>query len=389
MKQYFWLQCKRLVRYLPGAFLATLVLLGGLAGVLGGLMGRQDQKEENNKYRVGLVGSMEDPLLQIGVEALRQYDSSQLAMELVPLAESQAKKQLSTGQISAYVVVPEGFMQEAMKGNILPLKFVSTVGASGLNSLFQQEITRAISQLLTDAQKGVYGMYAVTVQQGVYQNQDMDNMAIRYAEYILQRDRVYQVEILGAGAGTDLESYLLGGFLVLLMLLTCLPFAPVLIRRDVSLGQMLAARGRPAFWQAVCDFAGYALAMVVMVLAAALVGICVPGLERFGELLLRAIPVAILCAAISYCVYTATADLIGGVLLQFFGSVALCFVSGCLYPVYFFPVGLQKIAAWLPTGAARDWLCGNGGLWLTLGYALVFFLAGSYLSCRKLRGVGK
>lgn len=389
MKQYVWLQCKRLGRYLPGAFLAVLVLLGGLAGVLGSLMDRQNQKEENNPYRIGVVGSIEDPMLQLGVEAICRYDSSRLAMELVPMEQAQAQAQLSAGQLSAYVVVPEGFVQEALSGNILPLKYVSTLGAVGLNTLFQQEITQAISQMLTDAQKGVYGMYAVTTQQGVYKQQGMDDMAIGYASFILARDRVYRVETLGAGAGADLESYLLSGFLVTVLLLACLPFAALLIQQDISLGQMLAARGRPACFQAACDFAVYALALVGMVLAAALVALCLPGLDRLPGLLVRAVPVAILCAAFSYWIYTLSADLIGGVLLQFFGSLAMCFVSGCLYPVYFFPVGVQKLAAWLPAGAARDWLCANGGLWHIFGYTLVFFLAGSYLRCRKLRGVGK
>lgn len=389
MKQYFLLQWKRLARYLPGAFLAVVILLGGLAGVLGSLMDRQSQREENHTYQVGVVGSAEDPLLQIGIEAIRQYDSSQLAMELITMEEPQAKRALSAGRISAYVVVPEGFVEEALNGNILPLKFVSTVGATGLNTIFQQEITQAISQLLTDAQKSVYGMYAATSVEGVYQSRGMDKMAIAYTEYILMRNQVYRVETLGAGSGADLENYLLCGFLVLFLMLACLPFAPVMIRKDVSLGQMLAARGRPAFLQALCDLASYALTLMVMVLAAGLISLCIPKMEAFGKLLLRAIPAAVLCAAISYFIYTLAADLIGGVLLQFFVSIALCFVSGCLYPVYFFPVGVQKLAAWLPTGAARDLLCGSGGLWLTLGYALVFFLAGSYLSCRKLRGVGK
>ena len=46
-------------------------------------------------------------------------------------------------------------------------------------------------------------------------------------------------------------------------------------------------------------------------------------------------------------------DLIGGVLMQFFVTLALCFVSGCLYPITFFPDAVQKLAKFLPTGIAR------------------------------------
>ena len=103
--------------------------------------------------------------------------------------------------------------------------------------------------------------------------------------------------------------------------------------------------------------------------------------------MLRGLPVAVLAAAVSYLVYSLVSDLISGVLLQFFVSLALCFVSGCLYPVYFFPSGVQRVAAWLPTGAARNYLAGAPwGLAVTLGYVLVLFLLGSFLRCRKIRG---
>jgi len=396
MKQYFWLQCKRLSRYLPGAFLVVLILLGGLAGVLGVTMDQQAQKEENHKFRIGVVGPMDDPLLQVGVEAIRNYDSSQLAMELVSMEESQAKKDLAMGRISAYIVVPEGFVENALSGTILPLRFVSTVGSSGMSSIVQQELTDAISLVLTDAQKGVYGMYQVTGERGLYRASGMDKMAVKYAEYVLARDQLYRVETLGIGDGLDLGAYLLCGFLVLFLMLSCLPFAPLLIRRDPALGQMLAARGRPAFLQTVCDLVSYLMVLLVMVLAVAAAALLLPGLADFGKLLLQALPVVVLCGSLSYLLYTLATDLIGGVLLQFFVTLGMCFVSGCLYPVFFFPSGVQKMAAWLPAGVARQYLAGamTGspdlvGLLGLIGYSAAFFLVGSYLSCRRVRGVGR
>jgi len=84
----------------------------------------------------------------------------------------------------------------------------------------------------------------------------------------------------------------------------------------------------------------------------------------------------------SFCLYQLTAQLLSGVLLQFFVTVAMCFLCGCMYPVFFFPEGLQKLGAWLPAGLARSLLAGcvTGdfpiSLWLTsLGYCLVFLCA--------------
>ena len=80
------------------------------------------------------------------------------------------------------------------------------------------------------------------------------------------------------------------------------------------------------------------------------------------------------------------------VLLQFFLSTALCFVSGCMYPVYFFPVSVQRVAAWLPAGLARSQLasCITGEndvqtLLLLLAYALVFSIVGISARVRAVK----
>ena len=105
MMRYFLLECKRLARYLPAAALVTALLLGALAGILGGTQSANAQKEENQRFRIGVVGSLDDPLLQMGVEAISTYDSSRLALELVPMDETAARGQLALGQISAYMVL--------------------------------------------------------------------------------------------------------------------------------------------------------------------------------------------------------------------------------------------------------------------------------------------
>jgi len=395
MKRYFSLQCKRLLRYLPGAFLVAVLLLGGLGGVLGMTMSSQAQKEENNKFRIGVVGSMDDPLLQMGVDAISSYDSSQFSLELVPLEEEQAKKQLNQGALSAYMVVPDDFMESAMYGNLKPIRFVSPAGAAGMTAIMQQEVTDAIAQFLTEAQKGVYGMYWAADDQKLSMDR-ADALVVRYADFVLLRDRVYRVENLGIGDGLDLGSYLLCGFLVLLLLVICLPFGPMLIRRDVALGRMLAARGRSAFLQTLCDFLSFCLGIGALVLLTGLLALCIPGLQSFGKLLFSALPVAVLAAAISYFLYSLATDLIGGLLLQFFVTLCLCFVSGCLYPVHFFPSGVQLVAGWLPTGAARQLLAGTltgpfpwGSLLAVLGYSAVFFLAGSAVTVRRIREVSR
>lgn len=395
MKKYFLLQCKRLWRHLPGALIVTLVLLVGLSAVLQLLTQQQLADEENVRFRIGVVGYTDDPFLQMGMTALSSYDSSRFSMELINMTRQEAERAMSLGQLSAYVEVPEEFVAEAMYGRILPLKFVSTVGATGMISIFQTEITDTISQILLDSQKGVYGMNDAAGDHGVYQSGSMDKMALKYAEFAFSRDKTYRVEVIGIGDGLDFGQYLLCGFSVMFLLLSCLPYAPQMIRRDVALPQMLAARGRSAFWQTVCDFGAFLLAMLVMLLVVTLAVALVLGeLAAFVPVILQAVPAVVLAAALSYLLYSLSTDLVGGLLMQFFVTLAMCFVSGCMFPADFFPTAVQQFAAWLPTGVARSQIAGaltDSGSWqilaLNVAYSLVLFLAGSFVSCRRIREV--
>lgn len=374
MKRYCLLQCKRIARYLPGALLAMLVLFGGLMTVFSATMGQDDGK--NQKFQVAMVGTADDFMMQMGLTALRTFDSTQFTMEIVEMTEEEARASLEKGNISAYMVFPEGFMDEAMGGHILPVKFVSTTGAAGVVSVFKEEVTMVISRLLLDSQRGVFGMQDAMGDLDVRYNGRLDALAFTYVDYILARDSLYSLEELGISNALGLEDYLLCGLFLLFLMLACLPFAPLMVRRDLALDRMLSAKGcstlAQTLWELGIYMAGFLLLVAVLKLPAALLA---PQL-KLG--LLPMLPVIALVCSLSFLLYTLCADLISGVLVQFFTTLALCFVSGCMYPIFFFPLSVQKLAQWLPTGAARNQLtaCLTGDsydrVWLLWVYALVF-----------------
>lgn len=388
MGRYCLLQCKRIARYLPGVLLAMLVLLGGLLAAFS-FMVRQDSLGDH-KFQVAMVGTADDMMVQMGLTALRTFDSTQLSMEILEMTEPEAQAALEKGAIGAYVVIPEEFVEEAMQGHIIPLKFVSTTGAASVVSVFKEEVTDVVSLLLLESQRGVYGM------QGAMKSQDiggrgkkMDELAFTYVEYILVRDQIYSMQELGISDGLGLEDYLLCGLFVLFLMLACLPFAPLHIRRDMALERMLAARGCSPLGQSLCDLgiymAGHGLLVALISVPATLL---IPQLQlSFWAL----VPVIFTVCSLSFLLYTLCADLISGVLVQFFITLALCFVSGCMYPAYFFPLAVQKLADWLPTGIARSHLTAcltgqsapNG--WLLWAYGLLFALVAVLLRLRRVK----
>lgn len=397
MGKYFCLQGKRLSRILPGALLAALVLLGGLLLVFRLTVEKDAAAAENQKFRVAMVGCTDDPFLQAGMTAISGFDSARFSLDIRQMDREQAERALSKGQIAAYVEIPQGFIDEAMMGNILPLKFVSTTGAAGLTSIVKDEITDVIASVLRESQKGVYGMEHAVRDNGLRLGDNMNVMALRYTEYILARDKLYSLVELGIGDALGLEAYLLCGLSVLFLCLCCLPFASGLIRRDVSLQQMLSAKGQSAWMQTLAEFTAYLGCLLAMVLVLLLgVELAASGAFPFWGALIRVLPVVLMVAAMSYMLCCLSTDLTGGVLLQFFTVLAMCFVSGCLYPVYMFPTGIQKAAEWLPTGIARSLLSGcvtgqGMGLmpvWLVL-YAGVFLLVGGFVTRYRIKGAGR
>lgn len=394
MKQFFFLQCKQFSKTFPVSILTLLALLGCMLGMLGIVMA--NQQKDDDKLQIGVVGSTNDPLLQMGLSALAYFDDTRFSMELRPMEEPEAARELSRGNLVAYVVIPPEFMEEIYHGNIIPLKFVTNVGASNLVTIFQTEITDTISRILLDAQKGVYGMYDAATQNGHMIQGQMEDMPLKYTLYILDRERTYEIVDLGIRDGLRFSEYLLCGFCVVFLFLSCLPYAPILIRKDTALVRMLSARGRPVFLQTLCTFSAYLCCMAATVLIIFLLGLLAMPQKAFAllPLLPRMIPVVLLVSAFSYMLYCLATDLIGGILLQFFATLGLCFISGCLYPAYFFPAKVQVLAGYLPTGVARSQIAGaitgNGSPWATLlliGYSTAFFLVGSFVTCRRVKEV--
>lgn len=396
MGKYFQLQCKRLMRYLPGVLLATVILLLGILLAFQLLSGQNENKAENQKVAVGVCGEMDHPFLQMGLTAMTSFDSSQMALDVLEMNQDDANRALAAGKIAAYIVIPEGFIEATFEGEILPIDFYSTTGSTGLVSLVKEELSRVISNLLLESQKGTYAVWDGLIDNDLRSKASgqMDAMAITYVDYILVRNRLYTVQELGIGDALGLKEYVLCGLGVVAMLLLCLPFATQMIPGDPALGRLLCSKKKSAWKQAICDFLAYGATLLCLFLLVA-----VPAKIFLSEkltvlMMIQMLPVLLFAASFSFMINSLSRDIIGGIMLQFFISVLLCFVSGCLYPVDFFPVEVQQLAQWLPTGLARGQLAscitGSTSTWtlpLLLSYCLVMTGIGIGARVQHIRGV--
>ncbi len=360
---YFRLQYKRLGTLLPKALCALMALLLGLGLALHSLIRLNENSEKNRKLTVAVCGVADDSILQMGITAIQSLDELHFSLEVVEMEEPDAIRAIERGDISAYAVIPEGFMHEAMNGHILTVRFVSAANAQDLSAILSDEITDVIGQVLLAAQKGTYGTGESLLANGLDSRVGaaMDEVSLAYITFLLQRANAHQVVITGIGNSLTLPQYLITGFSILFLFLICLPFAPVMIQGDPALERMLFAKGQSTVRLTLAKFAAWVCALLTLLLAILFLLPIAAALFhlRFSALavpLLKGLPVAILTAAVSFFLYTLASDLIGGIIMQFFTSLAMCFVCGCLYPVFFFPESLQKLSRLLPAGIAREYL---------------------------------
>lgn len=392
MKNYFYLQLKKVARILPFVTVLTLVLLIGLGIVLYGFLDMFSNREENQRYIVAVTGDTDNEYLRLGMAAMKHFDETRFSMEFAPMTEEKAKSDLSSGKVAAYINIPEGFVEKALSGDIEPITFVTSAGMEGMNGLFKKEITALVTDMVIRSQQGAYGTYDALYNNGLESEASahIDKISIDYSELIFDRNKLYTVSELGVSDGLSTPEYYVCAIIVLLLVLVGLPFNVVYIKKDYALNRLLVSRGYSTLKQVVFEYLAHFLAVLVqlaIIIAAIVIAVSnMPSVIDFDtlrqtmpDMILKTIPVVIMISAFNMMMFELADNIVSGLLLHFFTAIGLCYVSGCLYPIYAFPTAIKAIAPFLPTGIARSYLASGfvyepslnnlGGLIL---YSLVF-----------------
>ena len=366
MIKYFYLQIKRLFKILPALLIAWLVLAAALGVFLGGMIENDKNDIKNQKFKISVVGSAEDNYLSMGITALETLDSTRFAVEIEQTDEKTARKNLESGKTAAYVVIPDGFSQAAARGEIMKIKYYTTDSAVGVVSIFKDEVTKTISDILVDSQKGVYGLSAAISENTSVKDtsKNMTKLALEYVSLILKRSEIYTVAALGVSEGLSTAGYFLCGILTLFILLLGIVATGVFIKKDNSLCRVIRAKGIGAVRQVACEYLAYFLliflitALIIAILSFVSVGEIIPDISWLTPaglplLLIKLIPAVAIITALQFLLFEISSNLVSGVLLQFLTAVSLGYISGCFYPIYFFPEAVQSFSNLLPSGIAR------------------------------------
>lgn len=396
--RYIYAQLKRVIKVFPTILLTTLFLLGCMALLMWVVLEKNNASEEKQMIQIGLAGDLEGSYLGIGIQTIQNLDSSRFAISFIDMTEEEAKENLLQGKISAYVVIPEGFVDSLVTGENKPITYVTSVGASGVGSTIMNELVETISKLVVESQNAIYGAQWYMADHGM---QDVywdatDELYLQIANFILGRTQVYELETVGVAHQLSFVGYYACGVLVLFLLLWGIVCSPLFVKRSHTLPKLLKSRGRNVLGQVLGEYLAYvvlmlgtlALIFALLAVVMGMTGMTLPEWEGQGVgalflFFIELIPVCMLLSALQFLVYETVSGMVGSVLAQFLIAIGLGYISGCLYPISFFPESIQKLAAYLPTGAAVEYAgaclkqTGWGGAFMvmTVYFALFFGLA--------------
>lgn len=405
MRTYFALQLKRVMKVFPFVLTVTVVLFVALAMMLSGLLRTYRNSDQNAVFKVGITGDTDNEMLKMAIVAFQNFDESRFSIEFVEMEQPVAETALSRGDISAYLELPEDFVEKAMRGEMAPMYYVTSAGADNIVNMFKNEITSLVTDVVVSSQQGSFGLQDALDDNDVpgSHGEWINAMAIEYVNLILKRTEALTIKELGISSGMTMSEYYLCGMTLLFLMLLGLPFVTVYARRDRSLNVLLVSKGVSYVRQVAGEWLSHFLSLLglaavvfvpVTVLSAtadhALLGLL--STDVWIKYLLLFVPVLAMMAAFNLFLFELGGNLVSSTLLHFFVTLCMSYVSGCFYPVYTFPRAIQAVEQVLPTGVARETLAiamteGEGWtplLWVFL-YGVLFVAATWLVRVYKLR----
>lgn len=376
MKQFFFyifIQIKRILALLP-SFLAvsaaSFLFIGTLLFIL---MNNTPLANSQKKITVGIAGETESGYIQFGIKSLQQLDYSNSYIELKVLDEKKAEKLLRKGKISAYVVLPEGFIESVEYGrNDKQITFVSRPGAQDISTLIKSEVARIIESYITNSQSAIYSM-----QQILYDSQQMRkfdsltlDMNLKYIDYVASRENFAEVETLGNKNVLKGQTSYFCGIIFFFIMLMGINSASFFSKRNFELSRILKSKGANSFVQVAGEYLSYlffvalCFALILFVSAIAVKLKIFTIYEWRNDILflsfiwffIKNIPVIMMASSLEFFIYEAVQSLVPQISFQFLISFVLCYISGCFYPMDFFPDFIKRVSFCQPAGAALNYM---------------------------------
>jgi len=412
-KMYLLLLAKRALKLYPTIIAVTLITLLGIALSAVMILKSNDNPDEKQKVSIGIVGDTSDKALGIGVDVIKDIDSSRLYFDFLNMTEDEAKKALEADEIAGYLYIPENFAGSIlrMKENVTAQYYLPNK-PENLGTVLTREVIDTVSIYITESQRAAAGVHYYVLENELEEDTSPPMTEVSgqiIANALLARNDLYEREYTGIADSLSVGGYYVMGLLLFFMLLWGISCSGIFEKKDLSMTKFLATRGMGACQQIIYEYIVYFLMtfitflIIFLLLGAAVTGIDT-GIPEFkvttmGDIVMlffKLTPVMLAISAMQMFMYELVTGTVASTMLQFLSAIVLGYLSGCFYPNYFFPDALRSFIELLPPGAGFAYMRGAllskfeaGHFFILLAYTLIFIPAAMLLRKRRMAGDGE
>ena len=400
-RDYLLIQYKRIFKLLPGIILMIALVAILLSAALFALLNSDAYKSEQMRYKLGLVGSTDNEMIDLGVHLLETEDDMQFVLELVQYEdEAEAQAALRSADISAYIVITDEFADavDAMT-NDAKLTYYATSGQKGISNVMMDEIALVATNIIVPSEKGICTLRDIMAQEG-YDKTDtymaVYEIFMAYVNTMMLRGEISTVTELGISAGLTTPQYYFVSLLLFFLLLVTMCFVAYFIGINHAQHKFFSSKGITPLQQVLGEYISFLTVNIIVALLVAglakLTGLGdFIGVDIGGGFVLRMAIIEALFTGLAFLLYEILEGIINKVLVTFLLYIAGSYASGYFYPRSILPEMMQQVGQWLPTGFAFDYLggvvTGDGGafvMMIMIIYVVIFVGASVHIRRRYL-----
>lgn len=403
-KTLLQLNIKRTFRALPQLiFGATaLIFLVSAVAFCGNkfLYGALSEMSSENKFPVGIIMEDESKLAKTVSDALLNMRAVNENLDIKFTEKETAIEMLKDGEIIAAIHIPEDTAHNIVTGTNTPMTIIFPEN-SGFEAVIIKELADSVTTMLGSAQAGIYSIYDFYNENETADHIDdaLLRMNLKYINIAATGNGMFDKTVVTATGSVPLMTYYICGALVLFILLFGINCFNCRLSLSSYSSKRLSLSGTSLIGQGLSSYISTALGQLTAIAIVATPAVFIMKMFKLkleGPAvmgLILTIPIFILISsAFVYLISSITEYVTGQIMITFFVTIIMCFISGCFIPTAMLPDILKIISKFMPAyymiNFSSSFLSGSfdvNSLIISLGFAIILFLLGLLVSYQKRR----
>ena len=389
-------QIKSCLKSLPKLVLCMAVFAVLVVAI--GFCGTRFSKDSDSgmvSINAGIVLPQNDPDIALCYQLLVSMDSIKNSCNFIPMTAEEGREKLLSGEISALVELPDGFVNSLMNGENTPA-IITIPENAGIESIFFCSLIDAGAHTLSNCESGIYAITDLYEEYGFdsYVTDAQDELFDYYYSYAINRTKFFLGKsITETGEVTKLDYYICSGMILLLLLCLMAMIGNFSARSNAQSTALKMHRISTGYIK-LSEIIGVALMFFVMFgLIFTVLGIALPdhfSLMPVSYLSLFLLVFSATCFVMFICSLT-DSGLIGSLVI-FFLTAFMMYAGGRIVAGAFLPEAVEKLGTYLPVTSWSN-LCyssinghfdGSAAL-ISGGYGLAFIVLGIFFTWIRKR----